>query len=196
MKQHSESCEQNKDVILAILADVFADSRRILEIGSGSGQHAVYFASKLPHLRWQTSDLEENHASINAWLEEAALENTLPPVTLDVSGTRWPEATYDGLFSANAVHIMGWPAVQDMFAGIGKLLETNGRLCLYGPFNYNGDYTSDSNRRFDAWLKDRDPASGIRDFEALDELAEANGMTLESDFEMPANNRILVWRKC
>ena len=196
MKQYSESCEQNRDVILAILADAFADSQRVLEIGSGTGQHAVYFARKLPHLCWQTSDLAENHASINAWLEEAALENTLPPVTLDVTGTSWPEATYDGLFSANTAHIMSWPAVQDMFTGIGKLLETNGRFCLYGPFNYKGDYTSDSNRHFDAWLKDRDPASGIRHFEALDELATANGLTLEADFEMPVNNRILMWRKC
>ena len=151
-------------------------------------------------MRWQTSDLEANHASINAWLHEAALKNALPPFTLDVTITTWPESTpentYDGLFSANTTHIMSWPAVQDMFAGIGKLLEVDARFCLYGPFNYNGNYSSDSNRRFDTWLKDRDPASGIRHFEELDELAYANGLTLETDHEMPVNNRLLVWKKC
>lgn len=195
MKQYSEACEQNREPILNVLGKTFANARRVLEIGSGTGQHAVYFASHLPHLRWQTSDLEENHASINAWLHEAALVNTLPPFTLDVTAATWPEGTYDGLFSANTTHIMNWPAVQDMFTGIGKLLETDARFCLYGPFNYHGNYTSDSNRRFDAWLKDRDPASGIRHFEALDELASANDMTLETDHEMPVNNRLLVWKK-
>jgi cyclopropane fatty-acyl-phospholipid synthase-like methyltransferase len=195
MKQYSEACEQNREPILNVLGKTFAHARRVLEIGSGTGQHAVYFASHLPHLRWQTSDLEENHASIKAWLHEAALENTLPPFTLDVTAATWPESTYDGLFSANTTHIMSWPAVQDMFTGIGKLLETDARFCLYGPFNYHGNYTSDSNRRFDAWLKDRDPASGIRHFEALDELASTNDMTLETDYEMPVNNRLLVWKK-
>ena len=200
MKQYSEACDQNREPILAVLREAFATARNILEIGSGTGQHAVYFSSELPHVRWQTSDLEENHASINAWLQEAALENTLPPFTLDVTVTSWPESTprntYDGLFSANTTHIMSWPAVQDMFTGIGKLLETNVRFCLYGPFNYHGNYTSDSNRRFDIWLQGRDPASGIRHFEALDELALANGLTLETDHEMPVNNRLLVWKKC
>ena len=139
--------------------------------------------------------LEENHASIKAWLHEATLENALQPFTLDVTAATWPDNTYDGLFSANTTHIMDWPAVQNMFTGIGTLLETNARFCLYGPFNYHGTYTSDSNRRFDAWLKERDPASGIRHFEALDGLASANDMTLETDYEMPVNNRLLVWKK-
>jgi cyclopropane fatty-acyl-phospholipid synthase-like methyltransferase len=199
MKQYSEACEQNKEPILAVLREAFSDTRKVLEIGSGTGQHAVYFARQLPHLHWQTSDLEENHASINAWLGEAGLANASPPFVLDVTGTTWPEntpeSTYDGLFSANTTHIMNWSAVQDMFSGIGKLLYANANFCLYGPFNYHGTFTSTSNRRFDAWLKDRDPASGIRHFEALDELASENGMTLEADHEMPVNNRLLVWRK-
>jgi cyclopropane fatty-acyl-phospholipid synthase-like methyltransferase len=195
MKQYSEACEQNREPILGVLRETFAEARHVLEIGSGTGQHAVYFAGHLPHLRWQTSDLEENHASIKAWLHEAALENALQPFTLDVTAATWPDNTYDGLFSANTTHIMDWPAVQNMFTGIGTLLETNARFCLYGPFNYHGTYTSDSNRRFDAWLKERDPASGIRHFEALDELASANDMTLETDYEMPVNNRLLVWKK-
>jgi cyclopropane fatty-acyl-phospholipid synthase-like methyltransferase len=199
MKQYSEACEQNKEPILAVLREAFSDTRNVLEIGSGTGQHAVYFARQLPHLHWQTSDLEENHASINAWLREAGLANTSPPFTLDVTGTTWPENTpegaYGGLFSANTTHIMSWSAVQYMFSGIGKLLDTNASFCLYGPFNYHGNYTSDSNRHFDAWLKGRDPASGIRHFEALDELASKNGMALEADHEMPVNNRLLVWKK-
>jgi len=200
MKQYSEACDQNREPILTVLRETFSAARNILEIGSGTGQHAVYFARHLPHLHWQTSDLEENHASINAWLHEAALENTSPPFTLDVTAATWPESTpestYDGLFSANTTHIMSWPAVQHMFTGIGERLKTNAALCLYGPFNYGGNYSSDSNRCFDKWLKDRDPVSGIRDFEALDELASANDMTLEADYEMPVNNRLLVWKKC
>jgi cyclopropane fatty-acyl-phospholipid synthase-like methyltransferase len=199
MKQYSEACEQNKEPILAIIRETFAGVRNVLEIGSGTGQHAVFFAGQLPHLHWQTSDLPESHASIQAWLHEAGLANTLAPVTLDTNSTSWqehtPESTYDGLFSANTTHIMGWPAVQGMFAGIGKLLEANSRFCLYGPFNYHGNYTSDSNRRFDAWLKQRDPASGIRHLEELEVLAGANNMALETDHEMPVNNRLLVWKK-
>jgi len=199
MKQYSEACDQNREPILTVLRETFATARHVLEIGSGTGQHAVYFARQLPHLYWQASDLEENHASINAWLHEAALDNTSPPFTLDVTATAWhestPESSYDGLFSANTTHIMSWPAVQGMFSGIGKLLGADARFCLYGPFNYNGNYTSDSNRRFDMWLKDRDPASGIRQFEALGELALSNNMMLETDYEMPVNNRLLVWKK-
>ena len=199
MKQYSEACEQNKEPILTVLRRTFATARHVLEIGSGTGQHAVYFARHLPQLRWQTSDLEENHASINAWLQEAALGNTIQPCLLDVSAPAWtentPERSYDGVFSANTTHIMDWQAVQEMFSGIGRLLEANARFCLYGPFNYHGDYTSESNRRFDIWLKDRHPASGIRHFEALDELASSSNMKLETDYEMPVNNRLLVWKK-
>jgi Protein of unknown function (DUF938) len=195
MKQYSQACDENKEPILAILRDAFADARNILEIGSGTGQHAVYFARQLPNLTWQPSDLRENHASILAWREAAGLANVLPPIELDVTSSAWPDAEYDGLFSANSTHIMSWEAVQSMFGGIGKLLPAGARCCLYGPFNYAGTYTSNSNRQFDAWLKQRDPASGIRDFEAIAALADANDLELESDHEMPVNNRLLVWKK-
>ena len=199
MKQYSEACEQNKVPILAILRMAFENARNVLEIGSGTGQHAVYFSAQLPQLRWQTSDLPQNHPGIHGWLREAGLKNTLTPVALDTRNTAWPQHTpkksYDGLFSANTTHIMDWPAVQGLFAGAGELLESHGRFCLYGPFNYQGTYSSDSNRRFDDWLKARDPASGIRHFEELDSLANENNMELETDHEMPANNRLLVWRK-
>ena len=195
MKQYSQACDENRDPILSIIGEVFSDAHSILEIGSGTGQHAVYFARRLPHLSWQPSDLPENHASINAWRDEAGLENVRPPIELDVTAATWPDGEYDGLFSANTAHIMSWVAVQSMFSGFGKLLQPGAHCCLYGPFNYGGSFTSNSNRQFDAWLKDRDPASGIRDLEALADLATANGFELEADNEMPVNNRLLVWKK-
>jgi cyclopropane fatty-acyl-phospholipid synthase-like methyltransferase len=194
-KPFSESCVQNREPILAVLRVVFADRSHVLEIGSGTGQHAVYFGAELLHLRWQTADVTPHHAGVRLWLAEAALPNVLPPLALDVNQTAWHSGRYDAVFSANTLHIMSWPEVEQFFAGVGEVLEPGGVLAVYGPFNYNGAFTSDSNARFDAWLKARDPASGVRDFEAVDALARAQGLILQQDFEMPANNRTLVWRK-
>ncbi len=193
-KPFAESCEQNRAPIIAVLREVFADCRRVLEIGSGTGQHAVYFAPELPHLVWQTADVPQHHAGIRRWLAEAALPNVLPPLALDVNDTAWHSGRYDAVFSANTLHIMGWPEVERFFAGVGAVLQAGGVLAVYGPFNYGGMYTSESNARFDAWLKARDPASGVRDFEAVDALARAQGLVLQQDIAMPANNRTLVWR--
>lgn len=193
-KPFSESCVQNRDPILAILRTLFADRRHVLEIGSGTGQHAVYFGAELPHLVWQTADVPQHHPGIQAWLEEAALPNVLPPLALDVNDTAWRSGRYDAVFSANTLHIMGWPEVEKFFAGAGAVLGAGGILAVYGPFNYGGHYTSESNARFDAWLKARDPASGVRDFEAVDAQARAHGLLLQQDIAMPANNRTLVWR--
>lgn len=195
MKPTAESCLQNRAPILTVLRAVLAGRRRLLEIGSGTGQHAVYFAPELPHLQWQTSDLEENHAAIHAWLADAGSPNILPPLALDVRTRPWPADAVDAVFSANTAHIMGWDAVEAMFAGVGRVLEEGGVFALYGPFNYGGGYTADSNARFDAWLRQRDPASGVRDFEALDALARTAGLRLWQDYAMPADNRTLVWRK-
>jgi len=195
-KPFSESCEQNKDVILDVLKTVFTKTKNVLEIGSGTGQHAVYFAQHLPHLHWQTSDVIENHDGINAWIGNTQLPNIAPPKELDVSQSKWTTfESYEGIFSANTVHIMHWNNVVDMFAGIEKTLTNTGKFCLYGPFNYYGDYTSDSNALFDQWLKSRDTKSGIKDFEAVNKLAATANMTLIHDIEMPANNRLLVWEK-
>lgn len=194
-KPYAESCDQNREPILAILREVFADRQQVLEIGSGTGQHAVYFAQHFPHLVWHTSDLPENHAGIHMWLDEAGLENVRAPVALDVSASHWPAIPADAVFSANAVHIMSWAHVENMFEGIGRMLPPGGKLCLYGPFNYDGKFTSDSNARFDVWLKQRDPVSGVRDFEAIDQLANINGLYLVNDFTMPANNRLLYWQR-
>ncbi|MGF1642800.1 MAG: DUF938 domain-containing protein [Thiotrichales bacterium] len=194
-KPYAESCEQNRDPIFAVMQPLFEDRRAVLEIGSGTGQHAIYFAERLPHLIWHTSDREECHPGIALWLQEAALPNTRGPWLLDVAGTPWPELAIDAVFSANTAHIMHWPEVQSCFAGVGAALPPGGRFVLYGPFNYGGRYTSESNARFDDWLRARDPASGIKDVEALDALARAAGMRLQGDFEMPANNRILLWER-
>ncbi len=195
MKLYSAACDENKEPILAVLREVFAECRAALEIGSGTGQHAVYFARHLPHLVWQPGDVAENLASINAWREEACLANVLAPLQLDVNQEPWPVVSADAVFSANTAHILSWPEVQRMFAGAAKVLERGGVFALYGPFNYGGQYTSASNARFDAWLKARDPLSGVRDFEALDTLAQAHGMTRLMDYAMPVNNRTLVWRR-
>lgn len=195
MKPFAESCEQNKQPILEVLRKEFAKAHRVLEIGSGTGQHAVYFAAEFPHLTWQTSDVAEYHPGILAWQTDSGLKNIQAPLTLNVATDSWPEEQYDAVFSANTVHIMGWPEVEAMFAGIGSILEARGHFCLYGPFNYGGKFTSESNARFDQWLKARDPRSGVRNFEDLDCLAHSAGMSLLRDHAMPANNRTLVWSK-
>jgi len=195
MKPFSESCAQNQEPILQVLREAFAGCKHVLEIGSGTGQHAVYFGERLPHLTWQTSDLFDNHAGILAWLEEARLPNVRAPLLIDAKNPAWPIRGVDAVFSANAVHIMSWPEVESLFTGIGRALTENGRLCLYGPFNYGGKFTSASNAQFDILLKEYNPASGVRDFEALNSLAEAQGLRLLKDFPMPANNRSLVWQR-
>jgi cyclopropane fatty-acyl-phospholipid synthase-like methyltransferase len=191
-KPYAPACDRNRVPILAVLREYFADRQQVLEIGSGTGQHAVYFAAALPHLVWQTSDRPENLAGIRLWLEEAALPNTPPPIALDVNGP-WPRQRFDAAFSANTLHILAWAEVERLFAGLATVLEVGAKLVIYGPFNYGGRYTSESNARFDQWLKAEDPMRGIRDFEAVEALAADIGLTLLEDRAMPANNRCLIW---
>lgn len=197
MKPFADSCEQNKRPILTVLRQLLRGRAHLLEIGSGTGQHAVYFAEAFPRLKWQTSDREENHPGIHAWLAEQSPGNAIAPLKLDVLQHPWPvsAASVDAVFSANTAHIMGWDGVAAMFAGVGEVLVGGGLFILYGPFKYRGGYTTEGNARFDQWLKSRDPQSGIRDFEALEKLARENGMRLYRDFAMPANNRMVVWVK-
>ncbi len=194
MKPYAESCDQNRAPLLAVIQPLLQSCTALLEIGSGTGQHGVFFAEAMPHLTWHTSDRSDNHHGIRQWLEEAARNNLRGPLDLDVLN-EWPELAVDAVFSANTTHIMDWPAVEALFAGVGRLLPAQGLFLLYGPFNYANAYTSESNARFDQWLKQRDPASGIRNFEDLDRLAQQAGMELLQDNAMPANNRTLVWRK-
>jgi hypothetical protein len=193
-KPFSPSSARNRDPILSVLREVFADRRRVLEIGSGTGQHAAYFAQSLPHLQWQSSDVIGNHPGIAAWLSEAALPNAPAPLVLDVNQSRWPAGRFDAVFSANTLHIMGWDEVQTLFRRLPEVLTDDAVVAIYGPFNYGGTFTSDSNAAFDRRLKGDDPRRGIRDFEAVDGLARAAGLNLEQDHAMPANNRCLVWR--
>lgn len=190
----SQACENNKQPILNVLRPLLANSKRVLEVGSGTGQHAVYFAPALPWLEWQPSDLAENHPGINAW-RQAHPHNNLPaPLLYDLRHSQWPGA-FDAVFSANTAHIMAWPLVQRFVEEAGHNLPPNGLFVLYGPFNYQGRYTSESNERFDAFLRSRNPEQGIRDFEAINTLAEQAQLRLEQDNALPANNRLLVWRK-
>ena len=194
VKPHSEACERNRGPILEVLREHFADRRHVLEIGSGTGQHAVHFAAALPRLSWQTSDVDSNLPGIRAWLQEAGLPNLPQPIELEVTG-RWPDARFDAVFTANTLHIMSWLEVRAFFAALPKVLTPDALLAVYGPFNYDGRFTSPSNAAFDQWLKQRSPHSGIRDFAAVDELARSIGLTLVEDRPMPANNRTLVWRR-
>jgi len=194
-KPFSESCEQNKHVILDVLKKEFAQRKNVLEIGSGTGQHAVFFANYLTHLHWQCSDRESELHGMTAWLNEAKLENIKEPIALDVLSNQWPGKKYDAIFSANAVHIMPWQAVESLFKGLNNCLDETAVVCFYGPFNYAGKFTSESNARFDQWLKQRNPLSGIRNIEDLNELALQCGLTPSNDYAMPANNRIVCWCK-
>ena len=193
MKPYAESSEINKVPILAVLKDIFAERKHVLEIASGTGQHAVYFGSELPHLIWQPTELAQHLPSIQAWLDEAQLPNVLAPLAIDVNDARWPVTAVDAIFNANTVHIISWPEVELLFAHIARVIAPGGCVCLYGPYSYGGKFTSESNARFDAWLKSRDPDSGVRDFKAVNRLAASHGMELLRDIAMPSNNRILVW---
>ena len=193
-KPFSPACERNQDVILAVLRAQFADRTRVLEIGSGTGQHAVHFAAALPDLVWQTSDVAANLPGIRAWLAEAHLPNTPEPLTFDINASA-PDATFDAIFSANTLHIMAWPEVQKLFALLPALMRPGALLTIYGPFNHGGAFTSASNAAFDASLRADQPQRGIRDFEAVDGLARAAGLVLVEDRAMPATNRCITWRR-
>ena len=191
----SQAAENNKAPIARILRRVFRAPGRVLEIGSLTGQHAVHMGAALPHIIWQPSDVAASLDGLSARIRAEATENVRLPIALDVSDRPWPVVEVDGVFSANVLHIISIPLVEEMFSGIGSVLNPGGYLCLYGPFKYAGNFTTQSNAQFDQWLKERDPESGIRDFEFVDELARAQGLNLIEDNPMPANNQLLVWQR-
>jgi cyclopropane fatty-acyl-phospholipid synthase-like methyltransferase len=194
-KPFSPSCERNQDAILNILRERFVDRTHVLEIGSGTGQHAVHFARALPHLVWQASDVPSQLGGIRQWLDEAQLPNTPAPLGIDVNAPS-PDGSFDAVFSANTVHIMGWSEVQRLFELLPRLMRPGALLTVYGPFNYGGQFTSASNAAFDASLRATHPERGIRAFEAVDALAKRAGLTLIEDRAMPANNRCITWQSC
>ena len=194
MLAFAEACERNKGPILSVLRAELAASTRVLEVGSGTGQHAVHFAAGLPQLTWQPTELPENLALLAERISLEGGANLRAPLALDVCADPWPVELADAVFSANTLHIMAWSAVCEFFRGVSAVLESPGVLCVYGPFRFEGRHTSESNDAFDHFLRHRDPASGVRDFEALDALARAQGLRLTANHAMPANNRTLVWR--
>jgi SAM-dependent methyltransferase len=195
MLAHSDACERNKQPILEVLRGAFGACRSVLEIGSGTGQHAVHFARHLPHLTWQPSERPGELAALAERIRVEGPPNLRPAIELDVRRQPWRAGTFDAVFSANTLHIMDLDAVGDFFRGVGAVLGPAGVLCVYGPFRYRGAYTSDSNAKFDRFLRARDPASGIRDYETLERLAAGVGLELAADHAMPANNQTLVWRR-
>ena len=190
----SAPCERNKQPILEVLAGELESSRTVLEIGSGSGQHVVHFAAALSDIDWQPTDLPDALPSLNARVRAEAPANVRQPHALDVLEHDWT-GQYDAVYSSNTLHIMSWTAVEALFAGIGRILTGSGCLCIYGPFTYADVETTATNLDFDRWLRDRDPLSGLRSFEAVDELAGRQSLTLDADYPMPANNRLLIWRR-
>ena len=194
MKPFSQACENNKAPILAHLKTYYSGVSEVLEIGSGTGQHSVYFAEHLPYLTWQTSDLAIHHSGILQWHQEAKLSNLYPPLLLDLNKP-WPVQNVAAIFTANTLHIVSESLVERFFEGVKEHLSTDGILCIYGPFKYQGHFTSESNQRFEAFLKQQDVQSGIRDYEWIEQLAHRAGLTLIEDIPMPANNQLLIFKR-
>lgn len=194
-KPYSQACENNKVAIADEMEAYLRKLQGVLEIGSGTGQHAVYFGERFPALCWQTSDLAANHAGINRWLADYPGKNVLPPIELDIKANAWQIGPVEAIYSSNVIHIIEQRLVQRLFEHFVDVLDSNGLLFMYGPFNYGGRFTSEGNKRLDDWLKSMNAEFGIRDFAEIDEIARASGMTLLDDCTMPANNRLLIWRR-
>jgi hypothetical protein len=194
MLPHSDACDRNKGPILEVLRREFADCTHVLEIGSGTGQHAVHFATEMPDIVWQPSEVAEAMPALRKRIFNEGPSNLRAPVVIDVAQTPWDVRKVDGIFTANTLHIMHWPCVEAFFAGLPAVAKPGAVLAVYGPFRYAGEYTSGSNASFDGMLQARDSGSGIRDFETVDALARAAGFTLVADHHMPANNQTLVWK--
>ena len=196
MMAFSESCERNKQSILDILTVELRDCCTALEVGSGTGQHAVYFASGMPHVEWQPTDRTDELPTLASRIAAEAPQNVRPPLPLDVRDTPWPlPDSFNAVYSANTLHIMSWDSVRHFFRGVGQVLDECGLVCIYGPFLYEDVETLPSNVAFDQWLRARDPESGIRAFEAVNALAGEQSLLLKANHPMPANNQLLVWQR-
>ncbi len=197
-KRDAPATQRNREPILERLAHWLDGPATVLEVASGTGQHAVFFAEKLPHLVWQPTDGDPSSLeSISAWAEESGLPNLRPPLLLDASSSDWPVVAgeVDTIFNANMIHIAPWSAAQGLLAGAGQVLPVAGRLVLYGPFKIDGAHTSPSNAAFDESLRARDPRWGVRALEDVRATAEASGLVHEETAELPANNKLVVFRK-
>jgi len=193
IKAFSQAADNNKQHIAEVLKLYITEHDNILEIGSGTGQHAAFFATYFPSVFWHTSDLQCNHASINEWLSGSQHENALRPIELDISiKSQWPTAHYDMVFSANTAHIMAWEHVRLMLEMAASVLPRQGWLILYGPFNVNNRFTSHSNAQFNHYLKSQNTQMGLRNIEAIEENALQHGLSLMRIHDMPAHNKILA----
>lgn len=194
-KPFSEACLRNQQPIADALKKLLPNPARLLEIGSGTGQHAVFCAQALPHIQWQTSDLLQHHEGMLKWIEDAALDNVLPPLVLDVDQA-WPLIDVDHVFTANTVHYIANTSVVNMFAQVSELLPEKGLFVIYGPVNVAGQFTSEGNAGLDEWLKTCvNPLAGIKDIADIEQLARDQGLALIDNLAMPANNRLLVLQK-
>jgi cyclopropane fatty-acyl-phospholipid synthase-like methyltransferase len=195
-KPYSPACDRNKDPILNVLKDVITDDdRRLLEIGSGTGQHAVHMAPHFPRLEWYPTDLSKNLKGMSLWFDEFKIASIQKPTRMEVGKDELPKLKFDIIFTANTFHIMHWKEVKSLIKQFGGRLREGARVVIYGPFKYGGEFTSASNEEFDRELKAEDPSSGIRSFEDVNNAMEKNGFELTMDVEMPANNRVLVYTR-
>ncbi len=193
LKRTWPAAERNKAPILEVLRGLLPSSGLVLEVATGTGQHAAHFAEAIPALHWQPSDLDPDTApSVAEWC--GALPNVRPCLTFDVTAD-WPIEAADAIYCANMVHIAPWPCAQALMAGAGRILPSGAPLLLYGPFKFDGVYTAPSNERFDASLRGRNASWGVRDVEDLRREASAAGLSLEQTLEMPANNHVLLFRR-
>ncbi|RAJ94892.1 DUF938 domain-containing protein [Aliidiomarina maris] len=190
---YSHACENNKDPILQVLKEILQPGQKVLEIGAGTGQHAEYFAAQLPEIEWQASDRAEHLDGLQRRFAQAGLSNLADPIELDINRQQLPRCQFDLVYTANTLHIMSWPTVERLFNGLRKVLADNGKLIIYGPFNYAGTYTSGSNELFDQSLRSRNAHMGIRDIEKVQRLADQAGFNCLQDYQMPANNRLLYF---
>lgn len=191
----NQACERNKAAILNVLQAQLIGDETILEIGSGTGQHAVYFGTHLPKTTWLTSDLAVNHNVINSWITATKISNVHSPLTLDVDNSTWPVIDCTGAFTANTLHILTWKQVVKLFHHIEKQLKSGMCFYIYGPFNYDGEYTSPGNQAFDQQLKAENPNHGLRDLNEIKALAQQTGFEFIENIHMPANNMILVLKR-
>jgi cyclopropane fatty-acyl-phospholipid synthase-like methyltransferase len=195
-KPYSPSCDKNKEAILEVLKDIITnDPAKLLEIGTGTAQHAVHIAPMFPNLEWVTSDIEKNHEGIKMWLKDYKIPNIHGPQLYEVGIDKIPYQKFDYIFSANTLHIMSWKEVKTMIKQISPSIHEGSQVIFYGPFNYDGKYTSESNESFDGWLKGRDSKSGIRNFEDVKATMEKYEMDFTKEYDMPANNKILLFTK-
>jgi SAM-dependent methyltransferase len=194
-RPYAPSAERNAAPILNVLREVLADCVSVLEVGSGTGQHAVAFAAALPHLHWTTADQRLHHAGIRAWLREAGLPNLSGPLSLEIGVDEFPAGPFDAVFTANTLHYMPWAAVEQLFAAMPTVLRPGGRMVVYGPFREGGRFVSPNDPDFDAALRDGAPYRGLRDIETVEGLAVAAGLRRVAAHHMPADNRCLVWQR-